>query len=179
MHPSSSRMLTTTRRGGGGPGLLWFLLTFFILMLQINTSFAFNSTPHVQQRTYIQKADLFRMSVNNNASTTSGHEFMIKQHQVKRSSKLRIARLVASSITTRRQTVSTATKLSITAGAYISLVSYLSYILGWTWNAKQILALIPLGSLLIFFTGGELFARKIANVAFMQNYKPEHILIKR
>ena len=86
MHPSSSRMLTTTRRGGGGPGLLWFLLTFFILMLQINTSFAFNSTPHVQQRTYIQKADLFRMSVNNNASTTSGHEFMIKQHQVKRSS---------------------------------------------------------------------------------------------
>lgn len=176
MHPSSSRMLTT-RRGGGGPGLLWFLLTFFISMLQINTSFAFNSTPHVQ-RTYIQKADVFRKSVDNNAST-SGHEFMIKQHQVKRSSKLRIARLVASSITTRRQTVSTATKLSITAGAHISLLSYLSYILGWTWNAKQILALIPLGLLLIFFTGGELFARKIANVASMQNYKPENILIKR
>ena len=177
MHPSSSRMLTT-RRGGGGPGLLWFLLTFFILMLQINTSFAFNSTPHVQ-RTYIQKADLFRKSVDNNASTSGGHEFMIKQHQVKRSSKLRIARLVASSITTRRQAVSTATKLSINAGAHISLVSYLSYILGWTWNAKQIFALIPLGLLLIFFTGGELFARKIANVASMQNYKPEHILIKR
>lgn len=178
MHPSSSRRMLTTRRGGGGPGLLWFLLTFFILMLQINTSFAFNSTPHVQ-RTYIQKADLFRKSVLDNNASTSGHEFMIKQHQVKRSSKLRIARLAASSIITRRQTVSTATKLSITAGAHISLVSYISYILGWTWNAKQILALIPLGLLLIFFTGGELFARKIANVASMQNYKPENILIKR
>lgn len=171
MYSSSSRMLT---RRGRGPGLPWFLLSFFILILQINTSFAFNSIP-LAQRTYIQKADLFRKSVDN--ASTRGQKLKIKQHQVK-SSKLRITRL-ASSITTRRHTVSTVMKLSITAGAHVSLVSYLSYILGWAWNAKQVLALIPLGLLLILFTGGELFARNIANVASMQNFKPGNILIKR
>jgi hypothetical protein len=74
-----------------------------------------------------------------------------------------MARKAASSTT--RQKVSTAMKLSIAAGAHISFISYLSYLLGWTWHTKQILAFLPLEFLLIFFTGGELFARHIAKMA--------------
>ena len=102
------------------------------------------------------RAGLFRKKAEVDDATCQ--RWKIKNNE----SKLRMA-----NITTRRQTVSTAMKLTISAGAHVSFTSYLSYIVGWTWNAKLVFAFLPLWFLLLFFTGGELFAKHIANVAYI------------
>lgn len=147
-----------SRRGGRG----WFLLlASFVLMLQIRMSLAFSFDSQIKRSScteiicQIPRAGLFGKKVVDD-DVNDGRRWKIKNN----ASKLRMA-----NFTTRRQTVSTGMKLTMSAGAHISFTSYLLYVVGWTWNAKLVFAFLPLWFLLLFFTGGELFAKHIANVA--------------